>query len=664
MEDDEFHSPRATEPRAASHGVRKSLSGKSDFQHHSWVSDSVNLPFELLKSEVLNRSFFRYLAFGRHLEGIHMTWAHLEKKRTRLQTNTKTLEDLCSQQLETASLTLHDAVTTHLVTASQHFMTASARTDSHADLEYSTYDGVLENQLLSVSLLICLEKHDCVERIPSVRHHMNFVQAPTHEELDKIVQNILDAHMVEPDHKTWIVSSTSGYINKVYHPSSYSSIMIVMGLFDNLTIKDPTCVLHIMLKFYSLSALVENQILLVYGGLTPAINTIDQIGAIDRKQGVPHEGPMCDLLWTNPENTVAAKDVNMRTSQVHFVCWYDRPQERVLLIGTNNGLYCSFLRSILVLLVVTYGTAVSFAAAYDEYVLLSAKCQENCEFDWLLGARGQFKFVPVVTWTLYRFFYFVPMVYHPSSYSSIMTDMGLFDNLTIKDPSCVLHIMLKFYSLSALVESQILLVYGGLTPTINTIDQIGAIDRKQEVPREGSMCDLLWSNPEDTVALYESFSSRNLVRKFLRALPTKWRPKDSEISKIKKEKYKSLALKARKTSSGEEGSCSDSDDEEYAMAVRLKVKLEPDEWIKDSGCSRHMMGNKDLFSSYKAIDGGKICDKKCKVLFSDIGSEILKDGITIGRGIRNNGLYIMKMGNSPKDSLCLASIDDTSTLWH
>ncbi|GJV67204.1 hypothetical protein Tco_1482713 [Tanacetum coccineum] len=58
---------------------------------------------------------------------------------------------------------------------------------------------------------------------------------------------------------------------------------------------------------------------------------------------------------------------------------------------------------------VTYGTAVSFAAAYDEYVLLSAKCQENCEFDWLLGARGQFKFVPVVTWTLYRFFYFEPM---------------------------------------------------------------------------------------------------------------------------------------------------------------------------------------------------------------------------------------------------------------
>ncbi|GKC85633.1 hypothetical protein Tco_1141350, partial [Tanacetum coccineum] len=100
-------------------------------------------------------------------------------------------------------------------------------------------------------------------------------------------------------------------------------------------------------------------------------------------------------------------------------------------------------------------------------------------------------------------------------------------------------------------------------------------------------------------ALDESFSSRNHVRKFLRALPTKWRPKvttieeskdlstlpldelignlkvyevvlekDSEISKSKKEKYKSLALKARKVLSEEEATSSDSNDEEYAMVVR------------------------------------------------------------------------------------------------
>ncbi|GKF21261.1 zf-CCHC domain-containing protein, partial [Tanacetum coccineum] len=48
--------------------------------------------------------------------------------------------------------------------------------------------------------------------------------------------------------------------------------------------------------------------------------------------------------------------------------------------------------------------------------------------------------------------------------------------------------------------------------------------------------------------------------------------KDSEISKSKKEKYKSLALKARKVSSDEEVSCSDSDDEEYVMANVRKTK--------------------------------------------------------------------------------------------
>ncbi|GJY13923.1 zinc finger BED domain-containing protein RICESLEEPER 2 [Tanacetum coccineum] len=54
-----------------------------------------------------------YFSFGRHLDELHVTWAHLEKKRMRLRTNTKTLEDLCSQSLETASQAIHDAVTTH-----------------------------------------------------------------------------------------------------------------------------------------------------------------------------------------------------------------------------------------------------------------------------------------------------------------------------------------------------------------------------------------------------------------------------------------------------------------------------------------------------------------------------------------------------------------------
>ncbi|GKB17286.1 zf-CCHC domain-containing protein [Tanacetum coccineum] len=40
-------------------------------------------------------------------------------------------------------------------------------------------------------------------------------------------------------------------------------------------------------------------------------------------------------------------------------------------------------------------------------------------------------------------------------------------------------------------------------------------------------------------------------------------------------------------------------------SVCLRTCLEPDEWIKDSGCSKHMTGNKSLFSTYKAYNGVK-----------------------------------------------------------
>ncbi|GJS43740.1 zf-CCHC domain-containing protein [Tanacetum coccineum] len=100
-------------------------------------------------------------------------------------------------------------------------------------------------------------------------------------------------------------------------------------------------------------------------------------------------------------------------------------------------------------------------------------------------------------------------------------------------------------------------------------------------------------------ALDESFSSKNCVRKFLRALHPKWRAKvtaieesknlttlsldelignlkvyeeiikkDSETVKSKREQSRSIALKARKESSDDDSSTSDSEDEEYAMAVR------------------------------------------------------------------------------------------------
>jgi len=54
-----------------------------------------------------------------------------------------------------------------------------------------------------------------------------------------------------------------------------------------------------------------------------------------------------------------------------------------------------------------------------------------------------------------------------------------------------------YLSLSAIINDRIFCVHGGLSPSINTLDQIRLIDRKQEVPHDGAMCDLMWSDPED-----------------------------------------------------------------------------------------------------------------------------------------------------------------------
>ncbi|GKC99617.1 retrovirus-related pol polyprotein from transposon TNT 1-94 [Tanacetum coccineum] len=275
-------------------------------------------------------------------------------------------------------------------------------------------------------------------------------------------------------------------------------------------------------------------------------------------------------------------------------------------------------------------------------------------------------------------------------------------------------------------------------------------------------------------ALDEGYSSKNYVRKFLRALHPKWRAKvtgieeakdlislsldelignlkvhemiinkDSEIVKVKGER-KSLALKAKKESGDEECSTSGSEDEEYAMAVRdfkkffkrrgrfvrqprndkktfqrgrddkngksdrkcswsdsdeeddekakdetcvvsqasneicLRVDLEPDEWIKDSRCSKYITGNQKLFSTYKEYNEGNVIFGS-NLLGNIIGKgKISNDSVSIdnvehvdnlrfnllSRGIRKKGLYMMKLGNKPKDKIYLTMIDENSMLWH
>ncbi|GJY57181.1 retrovirus-related pol polyprotein from transposon TNT 1-94 [Tanacetum coccineum] len=235
--------------------------------------------------------------------------------------------------------------------------------------------------------------------------------------------------------------------------------------------------------------------------------------------------------------------------------------------------------------------------------------------------------------------------------------------------------------------------------------------------------------------------------------------KDSEIVKAKGER-RSLALKAKKESSGEECSTSGSEDEKYAMAVRDFNKFfkrsgrfvrqprndkktfqrsrdnknskgerndsceEDDEKIKDETCLVAQASNDVCYeSSYFSDENSSIddlvldneYDKLClrfnsfeasssetkeikfvkakKKVSSDGGNVIFGSNLRgniirhncrsngslnidnvehvdnlgfnlLSRGIRRKGLYVMKLGYKLKDKICLATIDENSTLWN
>ncbi|GJY00935.1 retrovirus-related pol polyprotein from transposon TNT 1-94 [Tanacetum coccineum] len=114
--------------------------------------------------------------------------------------------------------------------------------------------------------------------------------------------------------------------------------------------------------------------------------------------------------------------------------------------------------------------------------------------------------------------------------------------------------------------------------------------------------------------------------------------------------------------------------------VCLKCDLLPNDWIVDSGCTKYMTGNGRLFTSYKAYDGGhvvfrsnlkgkvifrgQLCDDDCIVSFTKEDYTISKNGKTLAKVHRRNGLYTCKLGDNSKQQIWLTSVMDNSTLWH
>lgn len=79
-----------------------------------------------------------------------------------------------------------------------------------------------------------------------------------------------------------------------------------------------------------------------------------------------------------------------------------------------------------------------------------------------------------------------------------------------------------YLTLTAIIDNKVFCVHGGISPKAPMLDDLRVIDRFQEVPHEGAMCDIMWSDPEDIKGWNMSprgagyYFGANVVEEFLR----------------------------------------------------------------------------------------------------------------------------------------------------
>ena len=66
---------------------------------------------------------------------------------------------------------------------------------------------------------------------------------------------------------------------------------------------------------------------------------------------------------------------------------------------------------------------------------------------------------------------------------------------------------------SAVVEDKIICMHGGLSPELEQLSQITELPRPTEIPEDGLLCDLLWSDPDPSI-LGWGYNSRGVSYTF------------------------------------------------------------------------------------------------------------------------------------------------------
>ena len=53
--------------------------------------------------------------------------------------------------------------------------------------------------------------------------------------------------------------------------------------------------------YLPIAAVIGGSILALHGGLSPSVHALDQLRILDRFSEIPHEGPIADIMWSDPD---------------------------------------------------------------------------------------------------------------------------------------------------------------------------------------------------------------------------------------------------------------------------------------------------------------------------------------------------------------------------